>query len=1379
VAPSDFVSRGQALVASGQYQEAVKICRLGLLGRPTAVEGRVVLGQALLALRRYDEVLAEMRVALELENTSAAAYQLKGEALLRKGDAVAAIETLTRAKQLAPGDPSIAALLAEAEIAREGSAPGVGGLGYVDLGDSMTKHYPSHQGDEASGQSGSYTRPTSLQKPTAGSGAGPIPGKGSPTDFADELETRGARPGMTGRTPGPGPGAGPAPGTPERRDATPPPHVLSVGDRSGTVEVDPEVDGVELDDDIGELAEPPVAAADVPPPRGKAVARPGPTKKGPGMPGTKRKPPAPSRPPPGPGAGHFLPAPSGQPAPTPHAAAKKTPTLSLDDEDVIEVESGISLIETPAPIDLAEIDRQARMRAQRRSAGVGVPAGPLPDNGRPPPRVSPAQLDAANRPTAIGDAVPPNLRPPTMAPPQPGPGMIGVQNAPRPQHPAAMPTVAGMAPPPPGGMPGALPPPPRPMAAGSPAAALPTMALSPAAQRSAAAVDSLFPDDQVAVGQPMPSWAKATMVAPGVQGGVPPPRGPMAPPGAQTARPQPAVDPSAIGEFTGLLVDPGVGGVPPGGGFPPAAPREDTGSAKHHPTGVRKPRRFRIAMWSALAVLVIGGGVFAGFQIRRIRLERQIDSATSAADNAAKPDTWLGWIKARDGYAGIVNARDTASTRAKVARAKAVLAADFGDDVPGAKQAVDALAGGGGPDGALARAYLAIAVGDAAAAQTAAAAALEKAPDDPAAHAVVGRAAILGHRWADAVKSLKIAVDKDARPAYLSALAEAYLGRRSYDDARTHCERSLAMVNDHPQTLIVRARVLAASGKLASGALGADISGQLERVLAEGQRAFADQTVGVSPRQAIDAAFALVAVQLARNDAQGARAAFDRATATRPADQRFEEDVLRAFLQLGQYTQAKAEAKSTLEKFPGSIAARIGMAEALLVEGDGAAALETLAQAGPLDGEPEALALRGKAYLAMNDLAKAKADLDAALSIASDLETAVIGRTWVDLRTGDTAHALQLIEPLYMLRPGDALIGSAYAAAVRRNGKVEEAREVLRKITEGPDGPGVPLAWLELGRLERDAGDYDAARKAYGKAIAGRSRDAKLEAARLYIDTSDVKGGRDTLEDLVKQWPEDGEILVETARARTLQGDLGGARELLDRAEKLPTAPGGLERERGRLYLKDSDFVKAVTSFDKAISADDRDIDAHLLLLDAMLAQSMQKQATELLEPAKKKFGDRPERFLIMGKVALITGKAAEAKGYFDEAKKQLAEKKAPPRRSAEALFGLALCALAGDDLATAAQNFKAGLEKDPVSVDALAVLGQIYEGDGNNKKALENYEKAATYNPAYADMAWSAGRVAAALGKAAVAREWLEKYLALAPGGANAEEAKRLLTRL
>ena len=105
---SDFVTRGQTLVNSGQYQEAVKVCRLGLLGRPTTVDGRVVLGQALLALKRYDEVLAEMRVALELDPDSLGSQLLRAEALLQKGDAQGAFDILQRAQLKAPEDAKIA-----------------------------------------------------------------------------------------------------------------------------------------------------------------------------------------------------------------------------------------------------------------------------------------------------------------------------------------------------------------------------------------------------------------------------------------------------------------------------------------------------------------------------------------------------------------------------------------------------------------------------------------------------------------------------------------------------------------------------------------------------------------------------------------------------------------------------------------------------------------------------------------------------------------------------------------------------------------------------------------------------------------------------------------------------------------------------------------------------------------------------------------------------------------------------------------------------------------------------------------------------------------------------------------------------------------------
>jgi tetratricopeptide (TPR) repeat protein len=110
----DFVQRGKELILRKQFPEAVRVCRLGLLARPSQVEGRLLLGTALLSLGRYDEVLAEMRVALQLDRESVLGHVLKGEALLRKGDARQAVEVLMRALEIDGGNLMARALLEEA-----------------------------------------------------------------------------------------------------------------------------------------------------------------------------------------------------------------------------------------------------------------------------------------------------------------------------------------------------------------------------------------------------------------------------------------------------------------------------------------------------------------------------------------------------------------------------------------------------------------------------------------------------------------------------------------------------------------------------------------------------------------------------------------------------------------------------------------------------------------------------------------------------------------------------------------------------------------------------------------------------------------------------------------------------------------------------------------------------------------------------------------------------------------------------------------------------------------------------------------------------------------------------------------------------------------
>ena len=52
---TQLLGRAKDAYAAAQFQEAVRVCRLGLLAHPTLVEGRLVLGMALMALSRFGE----------------------------------------------------------------------------------------------------------------------------------------------------------------------------------------------------------------------------------------------------------------------------------------------------------------------------------------------------------------------------------------------------------------------------------------------------------------------------------------------------------------------------------------------------------------------------------------------------------------------------------------------------------------------------------------------------------------------------------------------------------------------------------------------------------------------------------------------------------------------------------------------------------------------------------------------------------------------------------------------------------------------------------------------------------------------------------------------------------------------------------------------------------------------------------------------------------------------------------------------------------------------------------------------------------------------------------------------------------------------------
>ncbi|HEX4455778.1 MAG TPA: tetratricopeptide repeat protein [Kofleriaceae bacterium] len=1275
---SDFVSRGQALVASGQFQEAVKVCRLGLLGRPTTVEGRVVLGQALLALKRFDEVLAEMRVAIELDHGAVAAHTLKAEALLKKGDLAGALEVLHTARALAPADPRVMQLLGEAEHGPK--AAGVAHPSASFIGASDTKHYPGQATDPAEQQdlSEGFTKPTSLAMPT-----------------------------RSGKSP-----------APKRKDPTPPPAVLAVGDKSGTVEVDPAVDSIDDKDDLDfdDLAAPPVRgpASAAAPSAKKAVKKTAPAKR------------------------------SATPA-AKQPSSKRTPTLDIDpddDSDLLEVE------ETAGRPSLASLRSGSAVRE-----AVKMPSGPIDVDD---PVVAPP---SRSKPRSV-------VPPPSTVPAPLGFAMTLPASAM--QHERTMPAPHGAPMP----MPPAAPLPPAPR--GPVVAALPTMAAVPQASMQ----QTLIPASMGGHGMPsQQQLANAQRKTIAIAAPPPPSLGTDPHYQAQqhammqqqyseqhwpaqeaTMRPSESIDPHLQ-----MLMD----GRNSAQAMPPM---ELQGTPSR--TGMRRRSKLSIAVWIVIGIAVIGGGVFAGFQIRSVRLQKQIAAAREHATDLAKADTWPGWSAAEGSLAGIVQASATLGNRAALARAKALIAYELVDNAADAKTTVEALGTNAGHDGEIAAAYMALALEDAKAAKLAADAAYQDDSSDPASSYLVGQAWLQLGDVKAAVKSAKEAVDKDPRPFFALGLSRALEAAYSWDDAVASIDRATAGSPDHPAAAIARASLLADAGRIGGGVAG---TMELRTVLT---KIVGDAKPGgvASPAQGAFAALALARIDFARGDSNAAVGDVSTAAGFHLDDQRFAEAAVDTLFAIAQLKLGEKAAHSALETFPNSRRVQLALARILAGEGQQRAALDAIAKLGELP--PATVALRGHIKLAAGDVDGARADFDAALQKQANLEPAIVGQALLELSSGDVEAARKLIEPRVTDKGASPAISIAYAAILRRGDDAAKAkaRALLEKLAAGMAGGATPDAELELARVYRDTGDFSNARKLYAVAGQAGNGTARLEGAVMAIDDRDPAGGRETLDTLLKAAGDQPspELVLETARARMLVGDHEGAASLLETADKLPgIQKWKLAREKGRLYLRRGDLAAAIASFSTALDGCGDDSETFLLAADAATTETTPALGDKLKKVLAERVKNSPVAQIATGKLLLQAGgKDNEADAAYRGARDTLRAQHAAARLIAQADYGLAVVAYNKSADQIALDELDSVLNGDPSLYDAYLFKADLVK---DKKAAYALAQTAVKYNPDY-PRAWSVlGRLAAKNNdKAALANAivMLEK---LAPTSADLNDLKKL----
>ncbi|MDP1823797.1 MAG: tetratricopeptide repeat protein [Archangium sp.] len=115
-----FVELARAYLDRGDNDRAIQTCSQGVTHHPNSVVGRVLWGKALINTGKAADAMKQFDLAVNIDRDNPHAYNLIGEALLRKGLYRSALPILRRAATLQPNDGRIAQWLEQTKQALSG-----------------------------------------------------------------------------------------------------------------------------------------------------------------------------------------------------------------------------------------------------------------------------------------------------------------------------------------------------------------------------------------------------------------------------------------------------------------------------------------------------------------------------------------------------------------------------------------------------------------------------------------------------------------------------------------------------------------------------------------------------------------------------------------------------------------------------------------------------------------------------------------------------------------------------------------------------------------------------------------------------------------------------------------------------------------------------------------------------------------------------------------------------------------------------------------------------------------------------------------------------------------------------------------------------------
>lgn len=427
----------------------------------------------------------------------------------------------------------------------------------------------------------------------------------------------------------------------------------------------------------------------------------------------------------------------------------------------------------------------------------------------------------------------------------------------------------------------------------------------------------------------------------------------------------------------------------------------------------------------------------------------------------------------------------------------------------------------------------------------------------------------------------------------------------------------------------------------------------------------------------------------------------------------------------GDMAQAQRALEVAVKLHPRSDPAKEALARVLLARGNERELLSRL----PADGnDRKLLLLRGEAYAKLRDWRRARTEL---------ARTQVSGRY-----------------------PPEAVVYLALADAAE--GEPEKAQAVLEKVKGSVKQPQARGALLTaLGAILWQKGDVDGARRQFAEAAEDpRDFEGNCSLGRLLLFTGSPDKAIPSLQQALARNGSHGEAREALTRALLSVGKTQDALAQVDAWQKDDPADARADKLLGLVKLRQGEVKQADAASNRAARKLPRDAEAQRIRAEVLFARGQSRAGAATLKRAQKLDGADVLTGCALGRALLRMEKSEDADKLFSSVQKRspsaacapIGIASAAPRQAS--VRALAELARRAPDVWDRAQ--------------ALATLGRVQALSGNLRDAKRSADEAVHLAPGLADGYWAQGLVAEKGRDLDVAKDALEKALALDPDDAR-----------